>query len=73
MPLLGLTPSRITYASDYFEPMVSTATGLIEAGFLYADDTPTEQVGGKAVCSKQGWQEQRQQLQAVVQHDCGAV
>jgi len=49
MPLLGLAPSRITYASDYFEAMVSTVTGLIEAGFLYADDTPTEQVGGKAL------------------------
>jgi hypothetical protein len=44
LPLLDLHPSRITYASDYFRQMVDTATVLIEAGFLYADDTPTEEV-----------------------------
>jgi glutamyl/glutaminyl-tRNA synthetase len=44
MPLLDLHPDRITYASDYFGEMVATATGLIQAGFLYADDTPSEEV-----------------------------
>lgn len=44
LPLLDLHPDRITYASDYFEEMVATATGLIDAGFLYADDTPSDEV-----------------------------
>jgi glutamyl/glutaminyl-tRNA synthetase len=44
LPLLDLHPDRITYASDYFGDMVATATGLIEAGFLYADNTPSEEV-----------------------------
>lgn len=44
LPLLDLRPARITFASDYFEQMIKTATGLIQAGFMYADDTPTEEV-----------------------------
>lgn len=46
LPLLDLHPARITFASDYFEEMIDTATGLIQAGFMYADDTPTEEVRG---------------------------
>ena len=44
MPMLGLQPSLISYASDYFQVMIETATQLIVQGFLYADDTPSEQV-----------------------------
>ena len=32
-------------ASDCIGDMAATATGLIEAGFLYADDRPSEEVG----------------------------
>jgi glutamyl-tRNA synthetase len=44
MPLLGLHPNRVTYASDHFQGMIETATRLIRTGFLYADDTPVEEV-----------------------------
>ena len=42
--MLGLQPSLTSYASDYFQSMRDTATQLILQGFLYADDTPSEQV-----------------------------
>lgn len=45
---MGLRPSQITHASDYFGPMIETATDLVEAGFLYADDTPVEEVRAQA-------------------------
>lgn len=34
----------ITYTSDYFPEMLDLAERLIKAGFLYADDTPVEQM-----------------------------
>ena len=34
----------ITYTSDYFPEMMDLAERLIKAGFLYADDTPVEQM-----------------------------
>ena len=34
----------ITYTSDYFPEMLDLAVRLIRAGFLYADDTPVEQM-----------------------------
>lgn len=46
MPLLGLNPDLVSYASDYFGPMIGDATLLIKAGFLYADETPVELVSG---------------------------
>lgn len=44
MPLLGLTPSAISYASDHFASMATDATALVATGFLYADDTPVDEV-----------------------------
>lgn len=44
LPLLNLQPDRITYASDYFQGMIETASGLVKDGFLYTDDTPSEEV-----------------------------
>lgn len=35
---------RITYASDYFPQLAECAERLIDAGVLYADDTPVDQM-----------------------------
>jgi len=34
----------ITYTSDYFPEMFDLAERLVKAGFIYADDTPVEQM-----------------------------
>jgi hypothetical protein len=39
---LGLEHEPVTYTSDYFPQLEELATRLIEAGHLYADDTPVE-------------------------------
>eukprot|EP00878_Enallax_costatus_P010415 GHUV01010871.1.p1 GENE.GHUV01010871.1~~GHUV01010871.1.p1 ORF type:complete len:501 (+),score=123.71 GHUV01010871.1:69-1571(+) len=44
MQVLGLKYETITYTSDYFPQMLDLGERLIEAGVLYADDTPVEQM-----------------------------
>jgi hypothetical protein len=44
LPLLGLTPDRVSFASDHFQAMAEATTALIKANFLYADDTPVAEV-----------------------------
>ncbi len=39
---LGIKGDRLTYTSDYFDKMIQICTLLIQAGKVYADDTPVE-------------------------------
>ena len=39
---LGIKGDRLTYTSDYFDNMIQICTLLIQAGKVYADDTPVE-------------------------------
>src|SRR5690606_17607054 len=41
---LGFEPSRVLYASDYFEEMYQLAVRLIEKGLAYVDDLDDEQI-----------------------------
>ena len=41
---LGVKYERLSYTSDYFPQMQTCADKLIQAGILYADDTPQEQM-----------------------------
>ena len=41
---LGVQYERLSYTSDYFPQMQDCADKLIQAGTLYADDTPQEQM-----------------------------
>ncbi len=41
---LGFVPSRVLYASDYFEDMYGLARRLIERGLAYVDDLDDEQI-----------------------------
>lgn len=41
---LGVTFDRLTYTSDYFDMLLEQSELLINAGLLYADDTPVEQM-----------------------------
>ncbi|MBE7453681.1 MAG: glutamine--tRNA ligase/YqeY domain fusion protein [Kofleriaceae bacterium] len=41
---LGFAPSRVLYASDYFEEMYRLACRLIEKGLAYVDDHDDEQI-----------------------------
>lgn len=40
LSLLGITPDRISYSSDYFQQMYDVCVKLIKEGKAYADDTP---------------------------------
>ncbi|KAH8688865.1 glutamyl-tRNA synthetase [Talaromyces proteolyticus] len=40
LSLLGITPDRISYSSDYFQQMFDACIQLIKDGKAYADDTP---------------------------------
>lgn len=42
LSLLGVTPDRITYSSDYFQQMYEACIGLIKSGKAYADNTVKE-------------------------------
>ncbi|KAI8474393.1 MAG: tRNA synthetases class I, catalytic domain-containing protein [Monoraphidium minutum] len=44
MPLLGLSPGAVSRASDHFAAMAADAAALLVGGFLYADDTPLEEM-----------------------------
>ncbi|RMZ57589.1 hypothetical protein APUTEX25_001789 [Auxenochlorella protothecoides] len=44
MQRLGLRYAGITYTSDYFEQLAECARRMIAKGYLYADDTPVEQM-----------------------------
>ncbi|KAF8059742.1 glutamate--tRNA ligase [Scenedesmus sp. PABB004] len=44
LPLLRLCPSGRSFASDFFGAMAADAGRLIACGFLYADDTPLDQM-----------------------------
>ncbi|KAL4960887.1 tRNA synthetases class I, catalytic domain-containing protein [Aspergillus stella-maris] len=39
LSLLGITPDRISYSSDYFQQMYDACTELIKSGKAYADNT----------------------------------
>lgn len=39
LSLLGITPDRISYSSDYFQEMHDACISMIKAGKAYADDT----------------------------------
>ena len=41
----------ITYTSDYFPELLDLAERLIKAGFMYADDTPVEQMREVRTCA----------------------
>lgn len=41
---LGLEFEQITYTSDYFPQMVELAALMIKKGYVYADDTPVDQM-----------------------------
>lgn len=41
---LGADIDKVTYTSDYFPQMLDLAERLINAGHLYADDTPQEKM-----------------------------
>ena len=41
---LGVQYERLTYTSDYFPQMQACADKLLQAGVLYADDTPQQQM-----------------------------
>lgn len=40
LSLLGITPDRISYSSNYFQEMYDACVALIKEGKAYADDTP---------------------------------
>ncbi|PWY71813.1 glutamyl-tRNA synthetase [Aspergillus sclerotioniger CBS 115572] len=42
LSLLGVVPDRISYSSDYFQPMYEACVELIKAGNAYADNTVLE-------------------------------
>ncbi|KAL3146233.1 hypothetical protein ABBQ32_002935 [Trebouxia sp. C0010 RCD-2024] len=42
--VLGVTYDKLTHTSDYFSEMLDLAERLIKKGFIYADDTPLEQM-----------------------------
>lgn len=42
--VLGVTYEKLTHTSDYFPEMLDLAERLIKQGFIYADDTPLEQM-----------------------------
>ena len=41
---MGIRYNKLSYTSDYFDQMQQLAVKLIEAGYMYADDTPMEQM-----------------------------
>lgn len=41
---LGITYEKLTHTSDYFPEMLDLAERLIKKGYIYADDTPLEQM-----------------------------
>ena len=41
---LGITFEKLTHTSDYFPEMLDLAERLIKKGFIFADDTPLEQM-----------------------------
>jgi len=41
---LGLTPDRITYASDHFGDILNTALFMIESGHAYVDESTSEEM-----------------------------
>lgn len=41
---LGITYEKLTHTSDYFPEMLDLAERLIKKGYMYADDTPLEQM-----------------------------
>lgn len=41
---LGFNPSRILYASDYFQQLYQFAVNLIEKGLAYVDDSTSEEI-----------------------------
>jgi glutamyl-tRNA synthetase len=41
LSLLGITPDRMSYSSDYFQEMYKACVKMIQDGKAYADDTPT--------------------------------
>jgi len=41
---LGITYEKLTHTSDYFPEMMDLAERLIKKGYIYADDTPLEQM-----------------------------
>ena len=42
--VLGVTYDKLTHTSDYFPELLDLAERLIKKGFIYADDTPLEQM-----------------------------
>ena len=42
--VLGVTYDKLTHTSDYFPQMLDLAERLIQKGYMYADDTPLEQM-----------------------------
>lgn len=41
---LGISYEKLTHTSDYFPEMLDLAERLIKKGYIYADDTPLEQM-----------------------------
>ncbi|DBA68340.1 TPA: hypothetical protein ACH3X2_013650 [Trebouxia sp. C0005] len=41
---LGITYEKLTHTSDYFPELLDLAERLIKKGYIYADDTPLEQM-----------------------------
>ena len=38
--LLGITPDKISYTSDYFDQIDEQCVNILKSGKAYADDTP---------------------------------
>ena len=51
---LGITYEKLTHTSDYFPELLDLAERLIKKGYIYADDTPLEQMREVDVASTFG-------------------
>ena len=55
MAALGITYKKLTHTSDYFPQMLDLAERLIKKGYMYADDTPLEQMREVCLLLKVVW------------------